>query len=199
MLLRRRTPVATIVKRGRGQVPALTLRTNGAHHINFLTIISRCFCDPRYPSLSLHTARFRRTATILPACGPLIASSHAEDDHGDRANWPGLLVRHTRIQFEPQHWRVAICAFYCGDDFLAVLVSCPHAREFNRYRTHGSGLGSVARRRLRSRRTLAAHAQLGDCDDDCQCKPGRADYPSRTISNGGAHAVAEEDSAQTHS
>ena len=173
MLLRRRTPVATIVKRGRGQVPALTLRTNGAHHINFLTIISRCFCDPRYPSLSLHTARFRRTATILPACGPLIASSHAEDDHGDRANWPGLLVRHTRIQCEPQHWRVAICPFDCGDravsdlvakadsgsrwrslrrDFLAVLVSCPHAREFNRYRTHGSGLGSVARRRLRSRK-----------------------------------------------
>jgi hypothetical protein len=40
MLLRRRTPVATIVKRGRGQVAALTLRTNGAHHMNFLTIMS---------------------------------------------------------------------------------------------------------------------------------------------------------------
>src|SRR5262245_27690526 len=108
-------------------------------------------------------------ATILSTCGPLIASSHAEDDHGDRANWPGLLVRHTRIQFEPQHWRVAIRPFDCGDravsdlvakadsasrwwnlrrDFLAVLVSRPTAREFNRYRTHGSGLDSVARRSL---------------------------------------------------
>ena len=173
-LLRKRTSIATIVIHSRGQVAALTLRTNGAQHMNFSdNNVSRCFCGPRYSSLSLHAARFRRTATILPACGPLIASSHAEDDHGDRANWPGLLVRHTRIQFEPQHWRVAICPFDCGDravsdlvakadsgsrwrslrrDFLAVLVSCPHAREFNRYRTHGSGLGSVARRRLRSRK-----------------------------------------------
>src|SRR5262245_46564754 len=50
--------------------------------------VSRCFCGPRYSSLSLHAARFRRTATILSARGPLIASIHAEDDHGDRADWP---------------------------------------------------------------------------------------------------------------
>src|ERR1043166_6882183 len=82
--------------------------------------VSRCFCGPRFSPLSLHAARFRRTATILSPCGPLVASSHAEDNHGDRANWPGLLVRHTRIQFEPQHWRVAICPFYCGDRFIVV-------------------------------------------------------------------------------
>jgi hypothetical protein len=75
------------------------------------------------------------------------------------------LVGHTRFQFEPQHWRIAICAFDFGDcavsdlvakadfgirwwsfhrDCLAVLVQYPHARLFNRYRTHDSGLGSIA-------------------------------------------------------
>src|SRR5262245_27780737 len=114
-------------------------------------------------------------------------SGHAMN--GDRADWPGLLVRHTWIQFEPQHWRVGICPFDCGDravsdlvakadsgsswrslrsDFLAVLVSRPHAREFYRYRTHGCVLGIVDRRRLWSRK-------------------------------GGAHAVPEQDGAQTHS
>ena len=102
--------------------------------------------------------------------------------NGDRADWPGLLVRHTWIQFEPQHWRVGICPFDCGDravsdlvakadsgsrwrslrsDFLAVLVSRPHAREFYRYRTHGCVLGIVDRRRLWSRKAASRPHPIG--------------------------------------
>ena len=182
-LLRKRTSIATIVIHGRGQVAALTFADERSPTHEFSdNNVSSCFCGPRFSPLSLHAARFRRTATILSPCGPLVASSHAEDNHGDRTKWPGLLVRRTRIQFEPQHWRVAICPFYCGDravsdlvakadsgsrwrslrrDFLAMLVSCPHAREFNRYRTHGSGLGSVARRRLRSRKDASRPRSIG--------------------------------------
>src|SRR5262245_37640702 len=123
-LLRKRTSIATIVIHGRGQVAALAFADERSPTHEFSdNNVSRRFCGPRFSSLSVHAARFRRTATIFSACGPLIASSHAEDDYGDRANWPGLLVRHTRIQFEPQHWRVAIRPFDCGDHAVSDLVA----------------------------------------------------------------------------
>src|SRR5262249_61460510 len=121
-LLRKRTSIATIVIHGRGQVAALTFADERSPTHEFSdNNVSSCFCGPRFSPLSLHAARFRRTATILSPCGPLVASSHAEavSDLVAKAD-------------SGSRWRSL------RRDFLAMLVSCPHAREFNRYRTHGS-------------------------------------------------------------
>ena len=94
MAIAKATSIATIVIHGRGQVVALTWRTSPTHESSDNNA-SRCFCGPRFSPLSLHAARFRRTAAILSACGPLIASIHAEDDQGDRPTcrdyWSGIL------------------------------------------------------------------------------------------------------------
>jgi hypothetical protein len=195
-LLRKGTSIATIVIHSRGQVAALTLRTNGAQHMNFLTIMSAgvfAVLGTLHLVYTLHDfgerPRYFRPAdrSLLPA---MRKTTTAIGPTG-RDYWSGILgfnLSHSigvllfalLIVVTAQYqisWLKPILALVGGAfaaradsgsrwqslrrDFLAVLVSCPHALEFNRYRTHGSGLGSLARRRLRSRKDTSRPRSIG--------------------------------------
>src|SRR5262245_37640703 len=153
-----------------GRLPHLRLRTNGAQHMNFLTIMSAgvfAVLGSLHLVYTLHDfggrPRYFRPAdrSLLPA---MRKTTTAIGPTG-RDYWSGILgfnlshsigvllfalliVVTTQYQISWLKPILALVGAAFAANFLAVLVSRPHARESNRYRTHGCGLGSVARRKM---------------------------------------------------